>query len=276
MQAFEQTLNLVNQFIERGDIAWLEEIWNSILRKGRRTDEDKIILDLLNKNAEKLSMMNQLPSTQHFVYLLQNYKRSLKHSYVPDLKEELEKAVKENNIEIVLSLLQKGADPEEGIYAAVKAGNAEILQLLYKASKNKKRTLESIITFAVYTEQLELLEVFQDDILMFKQNGKHVVSFGALEIAIKRGDWDAVNYLLDIVPYKDPYLRAGFLNALSAKHYDMADFFFDQGISQEELDDRLKTSLFDYNLEVARYLLDKGADLSTVDPGLANRLREDV
>jgi hypothetical protein len=85
-----------------------------------------------------------------------------------------------------------------------------------------------------------------------------------------------LNYLLEVVPNNQNYWDFGFQGAIEGRHYDMANFFFEKGVSQIYVNMLLEDMLIGEDFEAARYLLAKGADLNNIDPEVANKLQENV
>jgi hypothetical protein len=124
----------------------------------------------------------------------------------------------------------------ESLYKAVKENNTERTRLLLQLGAN----VYPLAGIAIADKNIELLEELAN-------------------IANNQGYW------IDV-----------FGMAVAGYHYEMADFFFEKGVSQRDLNRELEFVLERNDFKAARYLLEKGANLNAIDPWVADKLLEDV
>jgi hypothetical protein len=185
MQSFEHRLDNVNRLIQEGDVAGLQVLQQEISNKNPATEEDNIVLTLLDKNASNLAKLYVLPNPSSFMDFIRNYERIDKDRNYRFYREQLmgkklQKAVKRDDKERVKFLLDLGADPYYGIVDAIIAGNVEILKLLYGESMNNGAILRSIITEIIHLNRIDLLHIFKDDINELKEREEYILCLGRL------------------------------------------------------------------------------------------------
>jgi hypothetical protein len=161
MQSFEDRLNTVRNLIQEGDFAKLRAIRQQILSKDVSTEEDQIVLALLDKTLSFSTYLETHAEPSSIRTKLRQDNKAL--------QEKLHKAVETGNKGKIRTLLRGGADPRRVIFWAIETGDIEMLKLLIENSRNKRTALQTAISHIIHKNRLYLLNELKEDINEFKE-----------------------------------------------------------------------------------------------------------
>lgn len=267
-------LQQVHTSIKNGHADSLRQTWdwteetnypNSVIIK---TVINKAVPKLAELLGESVSEDTDFPT---FMRLLPEYK-----TYSPNrIEYQIGKAIVDNDREKINTLLEDANHVAvlSAIKWLVKANDTELLRMALKSIKTSY--LSWTIRCAVEDGNLVLLESLDDLIDKATNEEGHMVSSSALNLAIKRNNWDILNYLLGKGVSKSA-LQDGLGTALEERNYAMADILLERGIKKWRLTSLLADALQRDDYTAASYLIRAGAQLISVRWELRRKLEENV
>ena len=200
----------------------------------------------------------------------------LRHGADPSLPEygcprggSLHLAAHTGQLEMARVLLEHGADPNgtaesSGWVLYVAGDNTEMRELLIAYGAEEPM---SDLDLAVLNEDLEAVGRILDENPDAASDSTSMFGEGALSMAANRRNWDLIELLLDrgfTVPDVSKWARAYYF-----KHYDVAKYLLERGMSPDHMNWHHITLLHDLahdgDVEKVTLLLDHGADIDPID-----------
>lgn len=181
-------------------------------------------------------------------------------------------AVQNNDYNLVVKLLNQGADPKRNdsivVLPAIMNDNLDMLKLLVNKGANLHRDNDSMLASAVDSGYTEMVKYFLDNGFNVNSNG------GYLTIAIDNNDINMLNYL---IAKGAKNLDEALLSATKMKKQQMIDILIRNGASlnnqaiqeniryQKELDDYLFNVMREGDVKTVQEAISHGADITNLD-----------